>query len=247
MNRKYFLFILQFLTSICIVSVGFASWTIVSGVSIEESGTISAEDVHTNDKYIEYLDCIPFKYYNTGFVNYDDNNGHDVVGTEGNLTFNYKIKLDACLAAYNANKDGSTENYRFKLKFTLSHSSVSNGNDGYYIIIKEDYLKVKTDCSVSVINNTTTGANTYIPTGTLSYSFELTFDNTCVCVIDITNILEEYKAAELEDGILYIDVIYGFSVDSAATFEQYLYPCFIDKNFEFRNRTDVEIAIESTE
>ena len=98
MNRKYFLFILQFLTSICIVSVGFASWTIVSGVSIEESGTISAEDVTQSTTYIEITQKSPLKYYQTGFVTGEE--GSYVISEQGTLSFNCKIKIDNCKNFY---------------------------------------------------------------------------------------------------------------------------------------------------
>ena len=66
MNRKYFLFILQFLTSICIVSVGFASWTIVTPPIIEE-GTISSEPVISADTYLD-IDIDDVSYCEEGFV-----------------------------------------------------------------------------------------------------------------------------------------------------------------------------------
>lgn len=116
MGKKYIIILMQVLTSICIVSVGFASWTIVSGVKIEESGTISAEDVHSNDKYIEYVSHDVFRYYDTGFVS---SSGKDAqILLTGTLKYSYKLHLNNLIE----DLDGKNS----VIKFSLTHPVIGN-------------------------------------------------------------------------------------------------------------------------
>ena len=64
MGKKYIIILMQVLTSICMLSVGFASWTIVSGASLTAEGEIKAENVESNDRYIQMISCcFELKHY----------------------------------------------------------------------------------------------------------------------------------------------------------------------------------------
>ena len=78
MKRKYILMFMYLLTSVCIFSIGFSSWTIVQNATIDTSGNIIAEDIVSDDKYI-YLNTKLgdnengidiFEYYDRCFITY---------------------------------------------------------------------------------------------------------------------------------------------------------------------------------
>lgn len=106
MKKKYIIFLMQILTSICMVSVGFASWTFVSGDSITASGNIKSESVNSFADYIDFDGEIQgFKYCNSCFLN-DDLSKSTVtldgtVYNRGTCTANLLVMLHNCKSKYN--------------------------------------------------------------------------------------------------------------------------------------------------
>ena len=95
MKKKYIIFLMQILTSICMVSVGFASWTFVSGDSITASGNIKAEDVISNNEYIKLTNQTTLKYYKSGFVTEENK-----ISLTGSIDVEYTINLTYCNSLY---------------------------------------------------------------------------------------------------------------------------------------------------
>lgn len=94
MKRKYIYILMQLFTSICVVSVGFASWTFVSGDSIIASGSIKAEDIIVDNEIVSIDQTnLSLKYYKTGFVSTDEY-GNDTVSDKGILSVTYIINLE---------------------------------------------------------------------------------------------------------------------------------------------------------
>lgn len=217
MNRKYFLFILQFLTSICIVSVGFASWTIVSGVKIEGSGTISAEDVHYNEKYISKTSHDVFRYYDTGFLAGEDKTT-EIVQTA-------QIKYDYMLLITNLENDFNDQ--KPTIKFTLSHATI----EGFAFI--ENYLS-----SVQVLLGSVDQSTQKIEYSELNiigdkinntYIIELTFD-------DSTSSL-----AQAKDGDR-LQIVYNFEVPEdgdSFNFERDIFSKISLAEFHFTHKLEV--------
>ena len=67
MKRKYIIILMQFLTSICIISVGFSSWIIVTPPIVAE-GQIVSSSVMSTDEYLT-ISIDNLKYCSEGFVN----------------------------------------------------------------------------------------------------------------------------------------------------------------------------------
>ena len=105
MKRKYILMFMYVLTSICIFSIGFSSWTICMGDTITAQGNFLAEDVFLSNEfiYINNQSNVSLKYYETGFI--DENNN---ITTKGSMSVDYCIDVTKCKSLY----DDSVENLR---------------------------------------------------------------------------------------------------------------------------------------
>lgn len=67
MKRKYIIILMQFLTSICIISVGFSSWIIVTPPISAEGQIVSSKIISTDDYLTITYDDL--KYCKNGYVN----------------------------------------------------------------------------------------------------------------------------------------------------------------------------------
>lgn len=217
MGKKYIIILMQVLTSICIVSVGFASWTIVSGVKIEESGTISAEDVHYNEKYISKTSHEVFRYYDTGFLAGEDKTT-EIVQTA-------QIKYDYMLLITNLEEDLNDQNPT--IKFTLSHATI----EGFAFI--ENYFS-----SVEVLLGSVDQSTQKIEYSKLdiignkiynTYIIELTFDDSVSSL------------AQAKDGDR-LQIIYNFEVPEdgeSFNFERDIFPKISSAEFHFTHKLEV--------
>lgn len=95
MKKKYVYIFMQLFTSICLVSVGFASWTFVSGDSITATGNIYAEDVYEATNYIELTNQSKLRYYKTGFVT-----SENTVSKKGSISVEYTLDIINCKNIY---------------------------------------------------------------------------------------------------------------------------------------------------
>lgn len=158
MKRKYIYIFMQLFTSLCLVSVGFASWTFVSGDTITAEGNIVAQDVNNFEEFIYFDgDIEGFKYCSSGFLTNDFKKSN--VGT---TTVNLMVMLDNCKKQYSGS-DSLKIDLEFKYKeenntynifdvATITHTITLNENvvvenatytqDGSYKIsfVLEDYL-----------------------------------------------------------------------------------------------------------
>lgn len=139
MKRKYIYILMQLFTSICVVSVGFASWTFVSGDSIVASGNIKAEDVITDNEIVSINDTnLLLEYYKTGFIDLDEN-GNKVVSDTGILTITYNINLEK----YKEKNPGATN-----LDIKIYLDCISTYND--FNIFNSTYIECSEDTTTSV-------------------------------------------------------------------------------------------------
>lgn len=217
MNRKYFLFMLQFLTSICIVSVGFSSWTIVSEVSIKASGIVSSEDVHYNEKYISKASHEVFRYYDTGFLKGEDKKA-EIVQTA-------QIKYEYVLLLTNLETDlnGKTST----IKFTLSHAEIE---DFAFI---DKYLS-----SIDVLLGTI-GENAQ----EIEYTnLEVTNHKTNnIYTIELTFGADDSDLANAIDGD-HLQIVYNFEVPKdgdSFNFESDIFPYISSDEFHFAHKLEV--------
>lgn len=95
MKRKYILMFMYLLTSVCIFSIGFSSWTIVQNATIDTSGNIIAEDIVSINNYIKLTNQTNLRYYKTGFVTADNQ-----VSKTGYMTVEYEIDVVNCKVLY---------------------------------------------------------------------------------------------------------------------------------------------------
>lgn len=240
MNRKYFLFILQFLTSICIVSVGFASWTIVSGVSIEESGTISAEDVHTNESYLQNPTIVPFRYYDTGFVSGSGTTAQ-IVNT-AQLIYTYDLNITNLKNDLGLGENGSSP---LKIQFTLSHTDIDEFsfiND--YCLEKQIAIILSNNdsdnsvTSVNLVNANDIPVADNIATVTLVGNIIVKND---VSMIHFTSNNEIYATAY---DYFQLQIVYSFSYpsyeeDASFSFKTSIFPYISSSDFYFYHKLDI--------
>lgn len=127
MNRKYIYILMQLFTSICLVSVGFASWTFVSGDSITATGNIVAQDVNNFEDYIYFDGEIQgFKFCSTGFLTEDL-----AKSDSGIVNINMKIKTDNCeiqYQGYNSLKIELELKYKEECEYDIFASTISISN-----------------------------------------------------------------------------------------------------------------------
>lgn len=97
MNKKYIYIFMQLFTSICLISVGFASWTFVSGDSITATGNIVAQDVHSTTEYVELTNQTSLKYYKSGFVT-----SNNTISKTGFMSVEYTLHITNCKTLYPA-------------------------------------------------------------------------------------------------------------------------------------------------
>lgn len=223
MGKKYIIILMQVLTSICIVSVGFASWTIVSGVKIKESGTISAEDVHYNEKYISKTSHEVFRYYDTGFLAGEDKTT-EIVQT-AQIKYDYVLLLTNLATDLAKDLNGQTST----IKFTLSHAEI----EGFAFIDK--YLKSVVVLLGDVDKDTQEIVYTDLKIignkANNSYTIEITFDSNDF-------ILAQTKA---KDGD-HLQIVYNFEVPKDGNdfnFETDIFPFISSAEFHFTHKLEV--------
>ena len=173
MNRKFIILSLYFFSTICLFSVGFSSWTICMGDKLTASGNIVAEDVFNHNQYIEHVSTTPFSYFNTGFVEYDENDIPSITNV-GSITFEYKIHTNTCESKY-----GDNVKFNFKIGY--------NGTPSWNKINNQDPLINNNMAVVATLNGTTINADAGSSNDNLSYTFDLTnlsgdytFKITCI-------------------------------------------------------------------
>ena len=106
MTKKFMISLIALLSSISLVSIGFASWTIAAGNN-SISGTITAEDVMYTDHYVTITKAKPLTYCSLGFVNPDN---QSVIVNKGVLDLNIQLK----------------NLKEFKTKFSTSTSNINS-------------------------------------------------------------------------------------------------------------------------
>ena len=146
MKRKYILFLMQVFTSICMLSIGYSSWAICTGDSLEISGNFVAEDVITNTDYILISNDSNMKldYYETGFINEND----EVVLT-GTMSIEYTIVLKNCNSLY----EDSIKNIRVKSNLCSTGSNLYSYVSESYTVLDENNTVVASGNDVITSEN----------------------------------------------------------------------------------------------
>lgn len=118
MKRKYIIFFMQFFTTICIISVGFSSWVIVTPPIIAE-GNIASSPVLSTDEYL-HIEIEDIKYCEEGFVN-DGLNSYI-----GYLTLNCTLQnldhFNSVFCTYDLEGEKIIDYDSLKIKLTLSYN-----------------------------------------------------------------------------------------------------------------------------
>lgn len=118
MKRKYIIFFMQFFTTICIISVGFSSWIIVTPPIIAE-GNITSSPVLSTDEYL-HIEIEDIKYCEEGFVN------DGLISYIGYLTLNCTLQnldhFNSVFCTYNENGDKLIDFESLKIKLILSYN-----------------------------------------------------------------------------------------------------------------------------
>lgn len=229
MKRKYILMFMYLLTSVCIFSIGFSSWTIVQNATIDTSGNIVAEDIFSDDKYIYLNDNLGddntgidiFEFYDRCFITYTKDDNGVSLPTEsetGELILYYVIDLKS----WKEDIEDSKEN-KLTTKFTLSFASA----DAEFNILS--YL---------------TGE----PTITTSVPFEISnYTNSTSCTfnlnMDLTSALASYDLTE-STRYVYLEIAYTFNHAIGNSFTNDIYSHIIKDDFNFILKTEIEISTE---
>lgn len=122
MKRKYIIFLMYVLTSVCLFSIGFSSWTIVQNATVSTTGNIEASDMFNYDDFIYFDgDIQGFKYCSTCFLNQDLSKAE-----YGTCTVNLKINKENCAIQYYDNGGYDSIRIEVEFKFKDTNSDVFN-------------------------------------------------------------------------------------------------------------------------
>lgn len=230
MKRKYILMFMYLLTSVCIFSIGFSSWTIVQNATIDTSGNIVAEDIVSDDKYI-YLNTKlgddengidVFEYYDRCFITYvKDENGVSLPteSNTGELILHYVIDLKTWKEDIEDTKENT-----FTTKFTLGFTST---DENFNIL---SYLSGNPTVTTSVPNEISDFTNS------TSCSFTLN--------MDLSSALSAYKEDDESTRYIYLEIKYIFNHAIGTTFTSDIYNHIIKEDFNFVIKAEIEISNE---
>lgn len=128
MKRKYIIFLMYVLTSVCLFSIGFSSWTIVQNASVSTTGNIEASDMFNYDDFIYFDgDIQGFKYCSTCFLNEDLSKSTyydsdlDKEFNRGTCTINLQLRTENCSIQFN-DKDSIRVEVELKLKDSYEYN-----------------------------------------------------------------------------------------------------------------------------
>ena len=220
MNRKFIILSLYFFSTICLFSVGFSSWTICMGDKLTASGNIVAEDVFNHNQYIEHVSTTPFSYFNTGFVEYDENDIPSITNV-GSITFKYNLNLTNCYTKYK--DEGSAVAINFKLGY--------NGTPNWTKINGQDPL-INSTLTANINGVSYDWSETSNPAD-LTYIVEISKEQTGFLPIEITYTFTYPKAPGTDPNETNYNVCEGFEEIAS---------CFRDDNIMF----SLEVGISAT-
>lgn len=189
MKRKYIYILMQILSSVCMISVGFASWTIVTPPIIAE-GDINSEPVLSADDYL-VITIDDLKFCEEGFVN------EGKISNVGYLKLNCKLQnlayFNTIFCTYDEEGNKTLDFDSLRIELTLSY-------DGYNL-----FETTSNQSSTHIIDgNGINITNTY-PMGKKynKYSTMLTINNI-LSIVEESKIDDEYTITGHEFTITYM-------------------------------------------
>ena len=216
MKRKYIIFLMYVLTSVCLFSIGFSSWTIVQNATVSTTGNIEASDMFNYDDYISFSgDIQGFNYCSTCFLNedlskstyYDSNTETEL--NRGTCIINLKIKPENCLNSFNSNS--------IRVEIELKHKEVFESElDIFKKSEQINYtINYESATNVEIANISTSRENGYI----LSFEFKdylLNYDN-----------LDSYIENELLQIKIHFDLTNNQFMEIYDTFKYINFECIV--------------------
>ena len=193
-------YLVIFLATLSLISVGFASWVASNGMTTSTNGTIIVEDVLKVNEYITCSsgDITEFSYF--GFI---DNNGN--ISTSGKLTAKVTINMAKCKSEFS-----DCNSIEFNLVLFSENLSVFKNTD-------------KMSFSASIFNTDNEGNKTTKITSTGStsddgkeYTLKFYMDNDSDMML---NLILEYNFEIEEDGFDYFSqTVYPILKEDAFSF-----------------------------
>lgn len=193
-------YLVIFLATLSLISVGFASWVASNGMTASTSGMIVVEDVLKVNEYITCSsgDITEFSYF--GFI---DNNGN--ISTSGKLTAKVTINMAKCKSEFS-----DCNSIEFNLVLFSENLSVFKNTD-------------KMSFSASIFNTDNEGNKTTKITSTGStsddgkeYTLKFYMDNDSDMML---NLILEYNFEIEEDGFDYFSqTVYPILKEDAFSF-----------------------------
>ena len=206
MRRKYIVLCMYFLTCICIVSVGFSSWTIVQNANIKAFGSFASSEIISHSDYIEFESMQGFKYCSAGFLNNDLSKAD-----KGTCTANLNIKLNNCAIQFQG-KDSLKVVVEFRYESSCDYNIFKSSNMITHDIVLNEGHRVE-DAIVSRTEDTNLPDYTF-------YRVEFV----------LINYLKDYRALNsiIENEDLIIQIHFGLTSDEFAI----AYPSIEDMQFQ---------------
>lgn len=95
-------YLVIFLATLSLISVGFASWVASNGMTTSTNGTIIVEDVLKVNEYITCSsgDITNFSFFKTGFIIGKDSDGKSIISTTGTITAKLSLNIENCKSKF---------------------------------------------------------------------------------------------------------------------------------------------------
>lgn len=152
-------YLVIFLATLSLISVGFASWVASNGMTTSTDGMIVVEDVMRVNEYITCSsgDITKFDFFKTGFVIGKDNEGKSIISTTGTITAKLSINIANCKAKFGdcntLEIDLSLESDKIELFNSGTDASISFEISDNRFEIDENYKTVSPYVKIMYLDN----------------------------------------------------------------------------------------------
>lgn len=206
-NKVHF-YLVMFLATLSLFSVGFASWVASEGMTTSTSGMIVVDDVMKVNNYItcDSGNITKFSFFKTGFIDSEGN-----ISTIGTIETKLNVNIKNCKSKFG---DCNT------IAVVLNLESESLGKFNFEnklemnIGISEEYSKVQIK-----VEEPTTNTKLYSTAFSINY-----LDPEDASIIDFKEIAED---------TITISVVYTFEIKDAQYYTDEVYDELLKSNFNF--------------
>ena len=175
MLKEYKTMIILTLCCLTMVSIGFSSWVVTNPNTTEDvNGSLEADSIIDNRKYIVANEQVAFKYSQLGFIK------NNIFSKEGEVTSSYTINTKACADYFTSlGEECNSLNLELTMKyaegFSATYDIFNEGDVEVSYDIGSGYITENINSVVSDYQVCSTINITNITSTNLNVSFKFTF------------------------------------------------------------------------